>query len=176
MPCALREKVATALGEDPEGRVMDAGSSPAGSIPTGKEKKMNEVGEREQGSLEVSLNPALRERLGLMDDSWNEIVRDGVADAAACLDEHVVGWHERVTEPLVMSSLYLCVLGQIFAPQPQRRWFGLRKPSLSHESGYGRGLQFFRELGVTPGGLGTFCSRTAKPFWEDEIKRREAGD
>lgn len=33
MPCALREEVPTALGEDPEGRVMDAGSSPAGSIP-----------------------------------------------------------------------------------------------------------------------------------------------
>jgi hypothetical protein len=32
MPCALREEVPTALGEDPEGRVMDAGSSPAGSI------------------------------------------------------------------------------------------------------------------------------------------------
>lgn len=34
MPCASREEVPTALGEDPEGRVMDAGSSPAASILT----------------------------------------------------------------------------------------------------------------------------------------------
>lgn len=34
MPCASREEVPTALGEDPEGRVMDAGSSPAASIVT----------------------------------------------------------------------------------------------------------------------------------------------
>lgn len=44
MPGALREEVPTALGEDLEGRVMDAGSSPAGSIP--KRKESNEHHDR----------------------------------------------------------------------------------------------------------------------------------
>lgn len=36
MPCASREEVPTALGEGPEGRMTDAGSSPAASIAGGR--------------------------------------------------------------------------------------------------------------------------------------------
>lgn len=41
------------------------------------------------------------------------IVAESVRNGVAWMDEHYPGWHELITEPLVMSSPNRCVLGQV---------------------------------------------------------------
>lgn len=86
-----------------------------------------------------------------------------IGDFASVLDEHVPGWHERITQPLRMSSCELCVLGQVFAPGP----VGDRR------DGYERGLEFLYARGIDdPNEI--FTNPTAVYYWDREIEARRA--
>lgn len=107
----------------------------------------------EEVTEEVTIAPAISP----LDDEL--ILERGVAEAAAVLDEHIPGWYDRITEPLEMDDLDLCVLGQVF----DRSFPGL--------SGYGNGLAFLREIGFRPT-AGVFSAWLARPVWDREIQRR----
>lgn len=98
------------------------------------------------------------------------LVETQVGDAAALLDEHFPGWHEKVTREIELSSIHNCILGQVFEKQSRLPW---RRDAFS--CGYARGYVALRaRLGQEA--LSTvelaFCAKDAKPFWQAEIKRR----
>lgn len=109
---------------------------------------------------------------GYWEDRIEEVCRVGVLDAAAFLDEHIPGWHERITKPLDMGSVHDCVLGQVFAQQPgKRRLFGLLPPKFEYPSpGYSRGVVFLMDRGFSRPFV--FSSEKAVPYWGAEITRR----
>lgn len=84
-----------------------------------------------------------------------------VADAAAFLDEHKPGWYRNVnTRKLDMSSIYNCVLAQVFG---KRRFF-------FSQPGFGRGLDFIEERGFR--NIDVFCSDVDRERWVVEIEKR----
>ena len=115
----------------------------------------------------------------LWEDRVMDICRSGVPEAAALLDEHIPGWHERVTKPIDMSSAFDCVLGQVFDPSREegdsRRLFGLLPPKKGATdlggSGYVRGLAYFKRQGIIMRPF-VFSSSRAVEFWGAEISRR----
>ncbi len=82
----------------------------------------------------------------------------GVVEAAAVLDEHLPGWHERITRPLDMDDFDLCVLGQVFGTQS--------------ENGFSKGLVFLKARGFLAQ-PGVFAFDEAAPYWNKEIERRK---
>lgn len=148
---------------------MDAGSSPAGSIPQTERSAMSIVIEVED--IRVPLNgwssPQKREQY---QQRFEALVEARVRDAAAVLDEHFPGWHKKITQEIRMHSVYGCILGQVFSKQSRLPW---RRDQ--HHCGYGRGYAALRarlgnealsDLDVA------FATTEAKPLWEAEIKRR----
>lgn len=109
--------------------------------------------------------------------SIDDICRVSVPDAAAVLDEHVPGWHQRITRPLVMESVDDCVFGQVFGDEPgSRRFFGLLPPKKCEPgslmaSGYLKGRLFFEKRGLDDRPF-VFSSPQAAPYWGAEISRR----
>jgi hypothetical protein len=97
-------------------------------------------------------------------------LKRAVADTAAFLDEHVVGWHRKITRPIRMESVNECVLGQVFA-LPKRKWYGRRDDQ--YTCGYARGMNFLAERNWPEDRHSfVFTTREARPYWEAEIKRR----
>lgn len=114
-------------------------------------------------------------------DRVRDLCEEGVSYAAAFLDEHVIGWADRITRPLNMGSATDCVLGQVFDPElPEnqeptgdRRFLGLLppKPKYRLTSGFLEGSRFLLERGYDDRPF-TFSAYEATPFWEAEISRR----
>lgn len=77
---------------------------------------------------------------------------------------------ESCNRPLKMGCVDDCILGQVFSRGP-RRFFGLVRVDDGHYCGWGRGLGYFRTLGVTPPPF-VFSSDAAAPFWKAEIAKR----
>lgn len=98
----------------------------------------------------------------------DEICRVGVPDAAAFLDEHIPGWHERVTRPITMGSVCSCVLGQVFGDPSDSEY-----DTHLFNTGYIKGVLFLRERGFNDRSF-VFSSDTAAPYWGAEITRRSA--
>jgi hypothetical protein len=98
--------------------------------------------------------------------TFEETVEVGVIDTAAILDEHVPGWHDRITRPINMGSIHDCVCGQVFA---KPRFFFDK-----HDCGWGRGSAFFAKRGIHPAPF-VFSAIEARPYWEAEIEKRRAG-
>jgi hypothetical protein len=92
-----------------------------------------------------------------------ELIEAGVADTAAILDEHVPGWHKRITRPIDMGCIDDCVAGQVFS-----------KPRFlfdRYSSGWSRGCAFFSKKGIRPAPF-VFSAEDAAPYWEAEIAKR----
>lgn len=89
-----------------------------------------------------------------------ESLERGVGEAAAVLDEHYPDWYKRITHPLNMDDVELCVLGQAF------------EAGAGWASGYSYGLYLLKERGFVPRPR-VFWSDEAKPYWDKEIERRK---
>ena len=89
-----------------------------------------------------------------------EEIQVGVADAASVLDELVPHWHRRIDREIIMTSVYSCVLGQVFGGD-----------RFDRVDGYLRGMLFFKSVGYRPPRF-VFSSNSAQPLWEAEIARR----
>jgi hypothetical protein len=112
-------------------------------------------------------------------DKIDDLCRVGVPDTAAFLDEHLPGWHARVTRPLQMESVHDCVLGQVFEAEEGdrgRRFFGLLPPKKSSalvRSGYVKGRLFLDERHYLERPF-VFSAPQAAAYWMAEIERRVA--
>lgn len=94
----------------------------------------------------------------------SELLGFAVSITADELDEHIPGWHERVTAPLNMESCTNCVLGQVFDRESIYR---------TGSAGFGAGMEFLiaNHVLVQPF---VFTHPKAVPHWEAEIARRTA--
>ena len=94
-----------------------------------------------------------------------ELLGFAVSITADQLDEHVPGWHSKITKPLWMESCRDCVLGQVFDDVAPKNSFGV--------AGFGAGMEFLRDNDVLVQPF-VFTHHKAIPFWEAEIARRAA--
>ena len=97
-----------------------------------------------------------------------EEIEVGVADAASVLDELVPDWHLRIDREIIMTSVYSCVLGQVFGPGPNEPF------NAQGVDGYLRGMLFFKSVGYNPPRF-VFSSTKAYPFWMAEVAKRTGG-